>query len=96
MYIGFDWDDGKDLVNQRKHGTSFDEAKSVFFDEYAIQFFDEEHSCFEDRYIMLGISARARVLVICHSENEAGNLIRIISARKATTKERSIYTEQRL
>jgi len=89
--IDFEWNRAKDLANQKKHGVSFAEAKSVFFDEYAVQFYDEEHSEEEDRFIMLGMSNESRVLVVCHCERNEGNTIRIISARKATKKERSFY-----
>ncbi len=89
--IGFEWNRAKDLANQRKHGVSFTEAKSVFFDEYAVQFYDDEHSDSEDRFIMLGISNESRILIVCHCERNSGNTIRIISARKATKKERAFY-----
>jgi len=64
----------------------------VFFDENAIQFYDEDHSEQEDRFIMLGLSIRSRILVVCHCERESGNVIRIISARKATRSERKYYS----
>ena len=89
--IGFEWNRAKDLANQKKHGVSFAEAKSVFFDEYAVQFDDEEHSEEEDRFIMLGMSNESRALVVCHCERDEGNIIRIISARKATRRERAFY-----
>lgn len=89
--IEFDWDPQKARANLEKHGISFEEAKSVFFDEYARQFFDEEHSSSEERFIMLGLSNRLRVLVVCHFERSGGDVIRIISARKATTTERNHY-----
>lgn len=89
--IKFEWDPRKDSANQRKHGVSFEEAQSVFFDENAIQFYDEHHSEQEDRFIMLGLSIRSRILVVCHCERESGNVIRIISARKATSSERKYY-----
>ena len=63
----------------------------MFFDEYAIQFYDDEHSSEEDRFIMLGMSNEARVLIVCHCEREKDETIRIISARKATKKERGFY-----
>ncbi len=91
--IRFEWNRAKDSANQKKHGVSFEEAKSVFFDEFAVQFYDEEHSEEEDRFIMLGMSNESRVLVVCHCERNEGNTIRIISARKATKKERSFYTK---
>lgn len=89
--ITFEWHDTKDRANQKKHGVSFREAKSVFFDEYAVQFYDEEHSSEEDRFIMLGMSNESRVLIVCHCERENGEIIRIVSARKATKKERGFY-----
>jgi len=89
--IRFEWDPRKDSVNQRKHGVSFEEAQSVFFDENAVQFYDEHHSEHEERFIMLGLSIRSRILVVCHCERESGDVIRIISARKATKSERQFY-----
>ena len=89
--IRFEWDPGKDAANRRKHGVSFEEAQSVFFDEHAVQFYDEENSKHEDRFLMLGISLRLRVLLVCHCERESGSVIRIISARKATQSERKFY-----
>ncbi len=91
--IRFEWDRAKDLANQKKHGVSFAEAKSVFFDENALQFYDEMHSGEEDRFIMLGMSNQCRMLVVCHCERDEGNSIRIISARKATRKESSFYSK---
>lgn len=89
--IEFDWDSNKAKANLRKHGISFEEAESVFYDEYARQFFDDEHSDLEERFIMLGISDRSRILVVCHCERSQGNVIRLISARKATSRERKYY-----
>ena len=89
--IEFEWNNAKDLANQTKHGVSFSEAKSVFFVEYAVQFYDATHSEAEERFIMLGMSNTSRVLVVCHCERRSGNTIRIISARKATKKERAFY-----
>jgi len=90
--IKFEWDPAKDKKNQEKHGVSFEEAKSVFYDEYAIQFYDEQHSILdEDRFLMLGLSNEARVLLVCHCERDEGETIRIISARKATKSERNHY-----
>lgn len=90
--ITFSWDEKKSKANQRKHKVSFEEAQSVFFDEDAIEYFDPEHSKSEDRFVMLGLSAHLRVLVVCHCYRETSSVIRIISARKATKKERSNYT----
>ena len=70
---------------------SFEEAKSVFYDEFAVQFFDEEHSSDEDRFLMLGMSSSAKLLIVCHCEREHGEIIRIISARKATKRESAFY-----
>jgi uncharacterized DUF497 family protein len=88
--ISFDWSPAKARANLKKHGVSFEEAQSVFYDEYARQFFDEAHSGQEERFIMLGMSNRLRVLVVCHCERD-GDVIRIISARKATVNERTFY-----
>ena len=89
--IQFDWDQSKATANQRKHGVSFEEAQSIFYDEFAVQFYNEEHSISEERFILLGMSARARLLIVCHCERESENLIRIISARKATKLESTFY-----
>lgn len=70
---------------------SFEEAKSVFYDDFAVQFFDEGHSTNEERFIMLGMSSNARLLVVCHCERGEGDVIRIISARKATRSESTYY-----
>jgi uncharacterized DUF497 family protein len=90
--IRFEWDPRKDAANQRKHDISFEETQSVFFDENAIQFYDEDHSEQEDRFIMLGLSIHSRILVVCHCERVSGKVIRIISARKATSSERKFYS----
>lgn len=89
--IAFEWDEAKSQANLKKHGVSFEEAKSVFFDEYAVQFYDDGHSSEEDRFIMLGMSNQSRILVVCHCERSEGKVIRIISARKATKKESGYY-----
>jgi uncharacterized DUF497 family protein len=89
--IKFEWDLPKATANLKKHQVSFDEAKSVFYDEFAVQFFDEEHSSNEDRFLMLGMSSSARLLLVCHCEREHGEVIRIISARKATKRESAFY-----
>lgn len=87
----FEWDARKYKSNIGKHSVSFDEAKSVFYDEMAILFFDEEHSEYEERYILLGMSEKIRVLIVCHCTVEDNNVIRIISARKATKNESKYY-----
>ncbi|EJE8676147.1 BrnT family toxin [Vibrio parahaemolyticus] len=89
--IKFEWDPAKAEINIKKHGITFEEASSVFYDEYAIQFFDSEHSDAEDRFLMLGMSNNLNVLVVCHCERDNGNTIRIISSRKATKNETKHY-----
>ncbi|MDD5125018.1 BrnT family toxin [Methylovulum sp.] len=89
--IEFEWDTTKAASNQKKHGVSFEEAKSVFYDEFAMQFYDDGYSEEEHRFLMLGFSCESRMLLVCHCERESGNTIRIISARKATKRECSHY-----
>lgn len=86
----FEWDADKAAANLKKHEVSFEEARSVFFDDFAVQFFDDEHSQDEDRFILLGMSSSARMLVVCHCERQ-GSVIRVISARKATRREATFY-----
>ncbi len=92
----FEWDRKKAVANFHKHGVSFEEAKTVFYDENAVQFFDEENSETEDRFILLGMSFGLRLLVVCHCERGKGSIIRIVSARKATRKESRFYPEAQL
>ena len=87
----FDWGQAKANANSKKHGVTFEEARSVFFDEFAVQFFDEDHSSEEERFLLLGLSSDAKLLLVCHCEREQGNVIRIISARKATKREAAHY-----
>jgi len=89
--LRFSWDNRKNETNQKKHDISFDEAQTVFFDENAVEFFDPDHSKNEDRFIMLGLSYRLRILIVCHCLRKDDSEIRIISARKATKKEQKIY-----
>jgi hypothetical protein len=89
--ITFEWDPAKAAANLKKHGVSFEEAQSVFYDEFAVQFFDDEHSSDEERFLMLGMSIHAQLLIVCHCERGDGNVIRIISARKAARSERAFY-----
>ncbi len=93
--ITFSWDNRKNKANQKKHGVSFEEAQTVFFDENAIEYFDPDHSEEEDRYLMLGFSYRLRVLVVSHSLQKNVSEIGIISARRATKKEQKIYSGER-
>ena len=89
--IRFVWDPKKNALNIRKHGVSFEEAQTVFYDEYAELIPDPDHSGEEDRFVIIGRSIRLRVLVVCHCYREDGELIRIISARKATKFEQRFY-----
>jgi uncharacterized protein len=87
----FSWDDRKAGQNLRKHGVSFQEASTVFFDEKAIEFFDPDHSRDEDRFLLLGHSYQLRVLVVAYSFRSREAVIRLISARKATKNEQKVY-----
>ena len=91
--IEFGWDARKAADNLKKHKVSFEEASTVFYDESAIEFFDPEHSAAEERFLMLGISGRLRIMVVCYCVRKGGSEIRIISARKATKKEEKVYTQ---
>jgi uncharacterized protein len=89
--LHFEWDPGKATLNERKHGVSFEEAQSVFSDERARLIDDPDHSEDEERFILLGLSTSLRVLVVVHCYRASGNVIRIISARKATREEQRYY-----
>lgn len=89
--IKFEWDENKNLANQKKHKVSFQEAQTVFYDVDALVIDDPEHSKEEDRFIILGLSRKANLLVVCHCYRESDTTIRIISARKATTTEAKQY-----
>ncbi len=91
----FVWDDKKAAGNWQKHGISFKEAKGAFYDDYARVIPDPDHSEGEERFLLLGMSAEMRVLVVCHCYRESDSQIRIISARRATKKERQQYQEFR-
>lgn len=86
-----EWDKRKNQKNIKKHGVSFEEAQTVFLDENALRFFDPDHSGDEDRFIMLGISFKLRILVVCHCHRKNDTVIRIISARKADHHEAKDY-----
>jgi uncharacterized protein len=94
--LRFEWDQRKAAANRRKHGVSFDEARTVFLDEEALLIADEDHSDEEDRFILLGMSAHLRTLIVCHCYREGDEVIRIISARKANRTERRHYDERRM
>lgn len=89
--LTFTWDPVKAQANLRKHGVSFVEAQSVFYDDHARLVDDPDHSESEERFVLLGLSHVARVLVVVHAYREPDGLIRIISARKATPRERGNY-----
>jgi uncharacterized protein len=92
--LRFEWDKAKDHANQRKHGVSFDEAQTTFADELGLLIHDPEHSSEEDRFVLLGLSSSLRALVVCHCYRAGGDLIRIISARKANRRERLLYSQR--
>ncbi len=94
MMLSFEWDDKKSLSNQKKHHVSFEEAQTVFVDENALLIADPDHSDEEDRFILLGLSAKLRALVVCHCYRQENEIIRIISARKATGREQKSYWER--
>ena len=89
--IKFEWDENKNRINKTKHKISFEEAKTVFYDEEALVIDDPEHSKEEERFIILGFSKRANLLVVCHCYRQSESVIRIISARKATKSEEKQY-----
>lgn len=90
--LRFEWDEGKAAINAKKHGVSFEEARSsVFFDERARLIDDPDHSQEEERFVLLGLSNTLRLLLVCHCYRSEGNVIRIISARKATARESKSY-----
>jgi uncharacterized protein len=89
--LRFEWHPAKAAANLRKHGVSFEEAETAFSDEHALVLDDPDHSTGEDRFVLLGLSAALRVLVVVHAYREADAVIRLISARKATRSERAQY-----
>ena len=89
----FEWDESKNRKNKKKHGVWFEEAQQVFDDAGALLFFDESHSTREERFLLLGMSASCRILVIVYCEREKGSVIRVISARLATPQEVKRYEE---
>ena len=93
--LRFIWDERKSVANARKHGVTFEEAQTVFLDEEALLIGDPDHSDDEDRFVLLGLSARLRTLVVCHCHREKDTLTRIISARKADRTEETRYEGRR-
>jgi uncharacterized DUF497 family protein len=94
IQLTFEWERGKNLLNQKKHGISFDEAQTVFVDENALLIHDPDHSNDEDRFVLLGLSAKLRMLLVCHCYRKSDEIIRIISVRKATRAEQKQYWER--
>lgn len=92
--INFEWDENKNRLNQRKHGISFEEAASVFYDEYAVLFDDPDHSGEEDRFLIIGTTGTEKICIVSHCYRDNNDTIRIISARKAIKPEQRIYTEK--
>ncbi len=92
--VSFEWDENKNQTNKRKHGVSFDEAESIFADENALLIHDPDHSADEDRFVLLGLSGKFRMLVVCHCYRSSDEIIRIISARKADKDEEQQYWER--
>ncbi len=92
--LSFEWDEHKSLLNKKKHGLSFEEAKTAFFDENALLIHDPDHSEEENRFVLLGLSARLRTLVVCHAYRRGGQVIRIISARRASGQEQRQYRQR--
>lgn len=90
-HLKFEWNPIKEKANIKKHKVSFDDARTAFYDEYAIQFYDPDHSEEEDRFILLGTNHKLDTLIVCHCFRESEQTIRIISARKADPDERRDY-----
>lgn len=93
MMLRFEWDEGKNKRNRSKHGIWFEEAQTVFDDPESRVFLDPEHFDEEDRFLIIGVSSAARILIVVHCYRESDSVIRIISARKATRKEIKFYEE---
>ena len=91
MQLKFEWNARKASANLKRHGVSFEEARTVFLDEYAKLIDDPDHSEVEDRFVLLGLSSTLKVILVCHCYLEQGNVIRIISARKASRHETLQY-----
>jgi hypothetical protein len=94
--LRFECDERKNAANRRKHGVSFEEAQTVFFDEHALLIADPDHSEREERFVLLGLGHGLRVLAVCHCYRRRGDVIRIISARKSNQAEREEYERRRI
>ena len=93
--IVFKWDENKNNINVQKHGVTFKEALTVFYDEDALLVNDEAHSAKEERFVLIGLSNQGRILVVCHAYYEEEEIIRIISSRKATKNETLQYLRKK-
>ncbi len=89
--LRFEWDPKRAQANLKRHGVSFEEAQSVFLDEQAVKFYDDKHAAWEDRFLLLGLSLHLNLLLVCHCHREDEDVIRIISARRATKREAGHY-----
>ncbi|MCD8327820.1 MAG: BrnT family toxin [Ruminococcus sp.] len=94
MKYKFEWDENKNSINKTKHKVSFEEAQTVFFDFNALYMPDPEHSKTEERFVILGMSTQANLLIVCHCYREAESVIRLISARKANKREQQTYFKE--
>ena len=93
--LKFEWDPHKNEINKRKHGLSFEAAKEVFYAEFAILFDDPDHSVEEERFLIIGLARSEQICIVSHCYRDNENVIRIISARKATSAERRTYLDRR-
>lgn len=91
--IQFTWDENKNEINKKKHGISFEEATEVFSDDNAILFDDPDHSLEEDRFLIIGAIKSSKICIVSHCYKDDDNIIRLISAREATKRERTVYQE---
>lgn len=89
--IQFTWDENKNEINKKKHGISFEEATEVFSDGNAILFDDPDHSLEEDRFLIIGAIKSSKICIVSHCYKDDDNIIRLISAREATKRERTVY-----
>lgn len=91
--IIFEWDENKNEIDKRKHGLSFEEAQEVFYDDNAILFDDPDHSFGEERFLIIGMIKSSKICIVSHCYRNSDNVIRLISAREATKREKKTYQE---
>ena len=89
--LSFEWDENKNDINKQKHGISFETASEVFYDNNAILFDDPDHSIGEERFLIIGSTFSSKLCIVSHCYRDSDNIIRLISAREATKKEKAIY-----